>query len=256
MQTSLVFTVAQSKRLIAKAVVQLPEMQHALSHGTVAVPYGTTNAYVAEELLGEEIPKGEFVAGRTLPPGMPGHWLGSGKYPELILREGKRVEGVRAIEVVTTMGPGDVFVKGANALDYHRKMAGLLIGHPTGGTIGASYGTIISRRIHLIIPVGLEKLVCGDIVELSLASRRPAGHPEAPSVPLFPIVGNIVTEIEALQVLCGVQSRLLASGGVAGAEGAVWLLVEGERAALDRALALHDTLSKEPNLTAAPPMSE
>jgi hypothetical protein len=250
MQASIVLTVAQSKRLIAKAVVAMPEVTRALADGIVAIPYGTTNAYIAEELLGRPIPKGEYVAGRTLPPGMPGEWLGRGEYPEVVLRRGERVDGVRAVEVLKDMGPGDVFVKGANALDYHRKVAGLLIGHPTGGTIGAAYGAIVSRKITLIIPVGLEKLVYDDLASLSVASRRSQDHPGAPVVSLFPFTGTIVTEIEALQTLCGVQARLLASGGVAGAEGAVWLLLEGEEKALDRALELHQSLVAEPNLEA------
>ena len=250
MQLSLVFTVAQSKRLIAKAVAQMPEMKRALAEGTVAIGYGTTNAYLVEELLGEQIPKGEYVAGRTLPPGMPGAWLGSGKYPEVVLKQGKRLEGVRCVEAVANMGPGDVFVKGANALDYERKLAGVLIGHPTGGTIGGSYGTVISRKIHLIIPVGLEKLVYGDLVALSVASRRPDAHPKSGPVSLFVFTGTIVTEIEALQMLCGVSARLYSAGGVAGAEGAVWLLIEGEEQQLDRVLEMHEALKAEPRLEA------
>jgi len=250
MQTSLVFAVAQSKRLIAKAVVQLPEVTHARAKGIIAIGYGTTNAYIVEELLGEPIPKGEYVAGRTLPPGMPGSRLGSGKYPELILKQGKRVEGKRAVEMLEEMGPGDVFIKGANALDYERKIAGLLIGHPTGGTIGAAYGTCVSRKIHLLIPVGLEKLVCGDLIALSNASRRPDAHPGKAAVSLYPFTGTIITEIEALQTLCGVKAQLYSAGGVAGAEGAVWLLIEGEKAALDKALKLHEGLQGEANLEA------
>jgi hypothetical protein len=253
MQTSVVLTVAQSKRLIANAVAQMPEMKEALKHGMVVVGYGTTNAYLVEELIGQAIPKGEYVAGRTLPPGMPGESLGSGKHPELVLKQGKPVSGVRAIEALKDMGPGDVFVKGGNALDYQRKIVGVLIGHPTGGTIGAAYGTIVSRKIVLIIPIGLEKLVADDLIELSLASRRSDNHPARGVVPLFPMTGLIVTEIEALSILFGVRARLLGAGGVAGAEGAVWLLVEGSKEALDQVLALHEQLAKEPNLAAAPP---
>ncbi len=250
MQTSIVLTVAQSKRLIAEAVVRLPEVQRALSEGTIAIAYGTTNAYLVEEILGQPIPKGEYVAGRTLPPGMPDAWLGSGKFPDVVLTRGARVEGVRATEALKDMQPGDVFVKGANALDYERKVAGLLLGHPTGGTIGAAYGTVVSRKIHLIIPVGLEKLVYGDLLSLSVASRRPEDHPTTPAVSLFAFIGTIVTEIEALQILCGVEARLLAAGGVAGAEGAVWLLLRGDREALDQALWLHASLTDEPNMIA------
>jgi hypothetical protein len=250
MHTSFVLTVAQSKRLIARAVTRMPEVTRALQEGTVAIARGTTNAYVVEEILGKAIPKGEYASGRTLPPGMPGEWLGRGDYPEVVLRQGKLVAGLTAVEAVKEMGPGDVFMKGGNALDYQRKLVGVLIGHPTGGTIGAAYGTIVSRKINLVIPIGLEKLVCGDLVALSLASRRPEDHPGAGAVALFPMVGTIVTEIEALGLLCGVSARLLGAGGVAGAEGAVWLLVEGDRPSLDRALELHRSLGGEPGLSA------
>lgn len=253
MQTSLVLTVAQSKRLIAKAVIQMPGVKRALSEGMVAIGRGTTNAYVVEEILGKPIPKGEYAAGRTLPPGVPGEWLGRGEYAEVVLKRGEPLEGVTAVEAVAQMGPGDVFVKGGNALDYQRKVVGILIGHPTGGTIGATYGTIVSRKIDLVIPIGLEKLVCEDIMSLSRASRRADDHPAARAVPLFPMTGTIVTEIEALEVLCGVTARLLSSGGVAGAEGAVWLLVEGEKTGLDRALKLHADLESEANLTVSKP---
>lgn len=250
--TALVLTVAQSKRLIAKAVARMPEVRQALAGGVVAIGRGSTNAYVVEEILGEAIPKGEYVSGRTLPPGVPGERLGRGAYPEVVLRRGQRVDGLTAVEAAKEMGPGDVFMKGGNALDYERKLVGVLIGHPTGGTIGGAYGTIVSRKINLVIPIGLEKLVCGDLVALSLASRRPEDHPAVPAVPLFVMAGTIVTEIEALRLLCSVEARLLSAGGVAGAEGAVWLLVEGEKAALDKALELHHALEGEPALRAGP----
>ncbi len=220
--------------------------------GMIAVGYGTTNAYVVEELLGEAIPKGEYVAGRTLPPGVPSAALGSGKYPEVVLKKGERVS-MRCVEAVTEMGPGDVFFKGANALDYERKVAGVLIAHPMGGTLGGSLGAIISRKIHLIIAVGLEKAIPGDVMALSNASRRPDAHPTAPVVSLYPFTGHIFTEIEALDLLCGVKAQLYSAGGVAGAEGAVWLLIEGEKAALDKAIDLHASLREEPSLQASAP---
>ena len=99
----------------------------------------------------------------------------------------------------------------------------------------------------MIIPIGLEKLVYDDIYELSRLSRRPDSSPTLPS--LFPFTGTIVTEIEALDILCGVKARLLASGGVAGAEGAIWLLLDGTQEALDRAFAQHHAITSEANMT-------
>jgi hypothetical protein len=251
MLTSLVFTVAQSKRLIARAVARMPEVKQALAAGMLAIGRGTTNAYVAEEILGRPLLKAQYVAGRTLPPGVPPDLLGRGRLPDIVLKRGQPVKGATLTRAIKMMGPGDVFLKGGNALDYQRRVVGVLVSHPTGGTTGAIYGAVISRKINLILPIGLEKLVCDDIVSLSRESRRAEAHPTAPCPSLFPIVGTIVTEIEALAILCGVKARLLASGGVAGAEGAVWLVLEGEKQALDRALAYHEGLKQEPNLALA-----
>jgi len=247
MQASIVLTVAQSKRLIARAVANMPEVKRALASGLVAIGRGTTNAYVAEEILGRALPKGEYVAGRTLPPGTPDEWFGNMKYPDIVLRKGRPVEGLSVVDSVKEMKAGDVFIKGGNALNYDQQVVGILVGHPLGGTI-STYGALISRKVHLIIPIGLEKLVFEDVNELSRASRAGDNHPAAPVTSLHPITGTIVTEIEALQLLCGVEARLLSAGGVAGAEGAVWLLLEGAKEQLDAALALHKELKGEPNL--------
>ncbi len=192
--------------------------------------------------------KGEYVAGRTLPSGVPGERLGRGQYPDIVLKQGQQVEGATVLGAVAEMGPGDVCIKGANALNYPQQVVGVLIGHPQGGTIGGLYGTVVSRKITLIIPVGLEKLVYEDIDALSRASRQTDVHPAHSVVSLFSFTGTIVTEIEAFAMLCGVRARLLSAGGVAGAEGAIWLLLEGDQRALDNAAALYQTLIDEPNM--------
>jgi hypothetical protein len=248
MHASVILTVAQSKRLIAKAVAHMPEVQWALAKGTVVIGRGTTNGYVAEEILGHVIPKGEYVAGRTLPPGVPWERLGRGTYPDIVLVKGVPQEGATVVGAVAGMGPGDVFIKGGNALDYAHKTVGVLIGHPQGGTVGGMYGSVVSRKITLILPIGLEKLVVEDLDALARASRDPDTHPDAPVTSLFPLTGTVVTEIEAFRLLCGVEARLLAAGGVGGAEGAVCLLLEGKQAQLDMAIKAWKGLEGEAGL--------
>ncbi|MHB9133390.1 MAG: hypothetical protein ACYDBB_20170 [Armatimonadota bacterium] len=249
MQASIVLTVAQGKRLIAKAVAQLPQVQRALADGIVAIGRGTTNAYVAEEILRTTLQKGDYVAGRTTPANVPGESIGTGKnIPDIVIKHGQRVEGATVVGSVEEMGVGDVFIKGGNALNYEQQLVGVLMGHPMGGTIGSTYGALVARKTQIVIPIGLEKLVFEDINALSDASRLGQAHLNSPVVSLFPFTGLIVTEIEALDILCDVEARLLSAGGVAGAEGALWLLLDGEEAAIDRALALYEELKSEPNI--------
>jgi hypothetical protein len=71
-----VLTPAAGKRLIAKAVARHPQVQSALESKTVVVVAGTTNGYVAEELLacvgqGGEFRKDRFFRGIILPPHRP-----------------------------------------------------------------------------------------------------------------------------------------------------------------------------------------
>lgn len=66
-QAQISLTVSESKRLIAKAIVQMPIIKKAMKDGMIIIARGTTNTYVAEEILGKAIEKGTFVTGRVYP---------------------------------------------------------------------------------------------------------------------------------------------------------------------------------------------
>ena len=241
-------TVAESKRLIAKGVAALPEVRSAMAHGTLAIAKGSTNSYIVEEILGHKIDKTAYITGITTPSRPQTHpKLAEEKLPDVVFRHGKRLEGVTVPQAVGEMTRGDVLIKGANALNYNERVAGILVGHPTGGTIGATYGTVISRGITLVIPVGFEKCVAESIAELALRLGR-GGEVISDGIPgLFPVTGLIVTEIEAVETLVpGVKASVVAAGGICGAEGAVWLLVEGEREVVRRAADLIAAVQGEP----------
>lgn len=248
MRADLVLTVAQSKRLIAKGVAKYPPVLAALANGTVAIAKGGTNAYVVEEILGRPIEKRHYVLGQVLPAGVSRAEADlSADLPDVVLVKGKEVEGATATGAVAEMKAGDVFIKGANALNYAARVAGLLVGHPTGGTLGAVIGTLVARRIRLLVPVGLEKETPARIVEA--ARRLEAEGGSGPS--LWPVHGDIFTEVEALRVLCGVEAVPIGAGGVAGAEGAVWLACFGEAGQIDAVKSLAEQLKAEPAFTLA-----
>lgn len=244
-QKSFVLTVAESKRLIARAVKAHPLVVKALNEGIVAVAKGTTNAYVAEELLGRGLHKAHYCMGVTTPPGREGPAPTANELPDVVLRHGEPVEGTSATEIVHEMGPGDVFIKGANALNYEKKQAGILIGHPSGGTIGQAIGTVVARRATLLIPVGLEKSIPGDIHGLyrDLTEVGPGG--DGPT--LWPIDGMIFTEIEALRLfMSGGRAAPISAGGVAGAEGSVRVSVWGSPEHVARAEGAVEVVRGEP----------
>ena len=242
-----VLTPAESKRLMAKAVAILPEVRRALAQGMVIIASGTTNAFVVEEILGINLSKSCYTAG----------YIGEGelrttsaeiRLGTCVLKKGKKV-GMPVEDAIKGFGPEDVIVKGANAIDPWGN-AGVLVGSETGGTIGMALPVVVARKSHMIVPVGMEKLV-PSVVEAAPHCSLPrfkycTGH----SVGYMPLVNaQVLTEIQALKVLCGVSATHVASGGIGGSEGSVVLTVEGTEEDVDRAFALVEALKGEPALS-------
>jgi hypothetical protein len=243
-QTHVVLTVSESKRLIAKAVAEHPVVKEALAEGMVIVAKGTTNTYVAEELLGKKIEHGAYVYGRTF-PSQSEHEFGSVEsIKEVVLVKGEPAD-LTLGEAVEKLEKGDVVIKGANALNYDKKIAGVIASSLDGGTSGKILPYVTARKAHLVIPIGLEKQVSGDVIHIADTLREPVESLQRiPS--MFLLRGHIVTEIEALQNLTGVSVMQMASGGIGGAEGAVRLLLRGTREEVEKALALVGEVQGEP----------
>jgi hypothetical protein len=224
MKFETVLTVSQSKRLIARGVKNHPVVKMAYNTGTIGICRGTTCSYVAEEFLGYEIEPFTYTTGITLPPHpYPEITVSKTKLHDIIIRRGEiHMDGETVIEASKNMNPSDVIIKGANALNYQKHIAGCLVGHPAGGTVGGFWGSLYGKKIRLVIPVGLEKEITSDIMEVSRVSME-----ENPGNALMPMTGIIVTEIEAIEILTGAHVCQMAAGGIRGAEGAVRLLVYG-----------------------------
>jgi hypothetical protein len=246
MHLILSLTVSESKRLIAKGVAQAEFVRRAMTEGTFAIGSGTTDGYIIEEITGAKFDKKTLVTGRTLPENYTGPKL-TYTHPDLVIRKGERLS-IKAVEALPDMRAGDVYVKGANALNYERKQAAVLIGHPAGGTVGSVIGAVFGRRLCFLHPVGLEKCVTAD---LDAVSARLNADAQGKGPTLWVVPGPIFTEIEALQVLApGIEVLHVGAGGVGGAEGAVWLALFGDAAVLDKANAAIAAVRGEPPFVA------
>jgi len=228
-----VVTPAAGKRVIAQATATLPRVQAALASGTVVIVAGTTNGYVAEEILknlGQSagFDRSRFFRGITMPPGRPttetGRLPDESQFPgDVVIVSGEWRRGMTIFDIADDLKEGDVILKGANAVDLSSGRAAILIGHPKGGTAAIAMQAVVGRRVRLVLPVGLEKRVTGDLDQLAAILNVPGARGPR----LFPVPGEIITEIEALSVLTGVTANLVAGGGVCGAEGSVWLAISG-----------------------------
>lgn len=246
MRAQVVLTVSESKRLIAKGVAALDYVQDKLQKGIIVVASGSTNAYVYEELTGQSIDKRVYVTGRVTPAERPPSWKIDRMAP-VVLVNGQPDADLDQFSALAKMSQGDIFVKGANALNYGANLAGIAIGHPTGGTIGRALGPIIAKKLRLLLPVGLEKEVPFSLQD---ASEILAEEDDALGTvhSLWPVSGTIVTELEAIYALFGVTAYPIGAGGIAGAEGAVRLLLVGPDQDVADAVALIKDIQGEPPL--------
>ena len=237
---------AAAKRLIARGVAALPCVRRALEEGLVVVTLGTTNAYVAEELLGRSVDKAVHCAGyigRELAV-VPAERRGR----ELVLERGRPVE-LSPEEVLARLKAGDVIIKGGNVLDPDG-VCGVFMASGTGGTVGRYAAAALARGVEIVIPISRIKSIHRRVADL--ARKLGAQRVRATGLPvgLYPLVGTVVTETEAASLLYGVEATHIASGGVGAGEAAVVLLLSGEEEKVDRAFREIEALARE-----EPPLS-
>ncbi|MCX7750297.1 MAG: hypothetical protein N2320_01830 [Candidatus Bipolaricaulota bacterium] len=230
-----------ARRLIARGVAQLPAVARARREGVIVVTLGTTNAYVAEELLGRAIERERFCAGYI---GEALAWLPPDRQAKpLVLRRGEPVD-LSLDEVVAELKAGDILIKGANVLDPSG-VCGVFMASPAGGTVGKLIAPALARGVELVIPISCAKSIHGFVSELvpELGIGRVARAMGGP-VGLFPLVGTVVTEVEAAALLYGVRAHHLGSGGVGPGSGAVTLLLVGEEENVERAFSELSSLAR------------
>ncbi len=244
-------TPAAGKRLIAKALIKHPAVTETIESGTLAVIAGTTNGYVAEEILSkihqlDGFSRKRFFRGIVLPPGGPAASTGrkvESEFPgDVIIKEGIWQKGLTIFDVVNELEEGDIVFKGANAVNLPLGQAAIYIGDPYGGTIGAALQAVVGRRVRLILPVGIEKRVYGDLNNMA----KRLNIPGAQGPRLLPVPGEIFTEMEAISFLTGVNVEQVAGGGVSGAEGSAWLAVSGKEEQIKSAENLVKSVIREP----------
>lgn len=238
----------ESRRLIAKAVVQMEEIKIAKKKAYIILNGGTTNGYIAQELLGmRDLEPQKFAAGTNT------HRLlcvtdADKRTPfPIILYKGERSsktlpEALQDFHIETAL------IKGANAIDPEGNV-GVVSSGFDGGTMGATYGTATSQGLKYIFPVGLEKMVASVKEASAWAGAKTLDYTIGADFGIFCIPnGIVVTEIEALKILADVEAKHVASGGVGESAGAVTLVIKGEEANVRNAISIVESIKGEPTL--------
>jgi hypothetical protein len=240
MRVQISLNVAEAKRLIARAVVEMPEVRAALVQGKLLLKGGTTVSAVSERLAGPPL----RISGRISPRGTMATAGEDTSAPHTIIIEGGVWRSVdeSLVEESGRLGPRDVIIIGANAIDASGGAA-MMAGSQAGGTPGLAMSALWSEGAAVIIPAGLEKLIPGTIQQaVRAAGRRGVDRSLGMAVGLIPLIGQVVTELDALTMLAAVRAVVIGRGGIAGGEGSTVMAVEGEPAEVDKIFTLVESL--------------
>lgn len=247
MKAAIQLTPAESKRFLAKAVVRMPEVRAALEKGYVILTGGTTNAFVAQELLGRHVEPARFTAGiSTMGLLCVTDPKDRESFP-IVLYKGQVVEKTIR-QALDDFHKETVIIKGANAVDLEGNVGVITAGFD-GGTVAAALGTATSQGVTWIAPVGLEKLV-PSVKESSIyTGAKTLDYTMGADYGIFCLVrAKAVTEIVALREMFGVEAKLVAAGGVGGSEGSVSFIILGEDEQVKAAMAFLETIKGEPQV--------
>ncbi|OPY07433.1 MAG: hypothetical protein A4E68_01797 [Syntrophaceae bacterium PtaB.Bin095] len=234
MQALFTLTPAESKRLIGKGVAALPEIKNAMRKGYLLVGRGSTNAYILEELLGEKIRKEGYLAGQVI-RGVLCVLGPEERTQPVTFHKGKPLP-VEPGTVLDKLSPGDILLKGANALDSGGNV-GVVMASPTGGTMGQFLMAMKARGLEIIYPVGLEKMVPSVELAAQYGGSMTLGKTVGARVGMACVSDGIVfTELDAIESLFDLEAVHFASGGWGGAEGCVTIAIEGPDAEVGKCL--------------------
>ena len=242
-----VFTLvpSESRRLLAKATVAMPEVQVAKEKAYIILCGGVTNGFIAQELLGIETEPQRCTAGISskrmlcVTPEEERHVL------PLVVYKGEPVEKT-VQEAFEDFHIETVVIKGGNAIDPEGNV-GVITSGFDGGTIAATIGTVTSTGLQYIFTVGLEKLVPSVRDAVQYVGSKTFDYSLGANFGMYCLSkGKLVTEIEALKILANVEVKHIASGGVGGSEGAVVLVALGEDDDVKKAIDIVESIKGEP----------
>ena len=209
-------TVNEGKWLIAHAIAGMPEVRRAMAEGRVVFKAGTTVSCVAQLLTNTPL----RICGRITPRAtVSSRAKGPGSH--FLLYDQGRLENLdgHADVALLELGPGDVMITGANIIDAFGGAA-MLAGSPGGNDGGRTIATMCSEGFQVIVAAGLEKLIPGAVGQSIIHSRRKGiSSSRGMACGLFPVMGQVITELEAIRMIADVEVCLIGRGGINGAEG-------------------------------------
>ena len=245
-RASFVFTPWEGRRIIGKAVAAMPEVRHAYEHKEMIIAHGSTNVFVAEEIMGEVPHKPFYLSGQVI-NNVLCQTQPEEKPPIIHLTKGELTPPApRMDEMLRNFDDKCIFIKGGNAVDPDFN-AGVFCAHPGCGTIGFAMGIVAARGSRLIIPIGLEKLVPSVTEAARHMGQDTFYYHAGQRTGMMPVTNaTVITEVQAFRILFGIDDVThVGGGGAMGSEGSVVLVAEAEKEKIDAAVELYESIKGE-----------
>ncbi len=217
-------TVEEGKNLISRSVVSHPAFKKALVQGKILFKGGTTVSKISEIIIDEPL----RISGRITTRGTTGG-QGLSQAPHTVLLENKQWTNIdgQLLEISRKLGPQDLVICGANALDCEGHAA-LMAGSPGGGNVGSAISAWYTEGVRCLVTAGIEKLIPGNLQKIAnKTGRKQVDLAWGMAVGLILLPGKVINEIEAVKILADVDCYSLGAGGLGQAQGGVVLEVVG-----------------------------
>lgn len=246
MRAAFVLTPAESKRLIAKAVVQHGDIKMAMEKAYVILCEGSTDVMIAQELFDLKLASENFTCGMSSKGILCPSDLESRSTFPIVAYKGKIVD-IPYEKAIEDFHLETVIIKSGNAIDKEGSV-GVVVSGYDGGIIANLLGHSVSQGVKILCPIGLEK----NIFSVREAVRHTGGkrfdYSMGADYGLFMVPNaEILTEIEAIKILSGADAFHVASGGINGSEGAVMLSCEGSNDNVNKIIKIIEGIKGEPS---------
>lgn len=224
-------TPEESKRFIAEGLLRHRKVMRARERGAILFKGGSTVSAASCRICGEPT----RICGLITEKGTKTNLSEEGAHV-LLYRENAAAGGVR-IEWLDedeafrrgcrSLGRDDLVICGANAIDAFGNAA-MMTGSAFGGDVPAALADWDSEGIHILVPVGCEKLIPGRLPEIvRRTGRLHKTMSFGMAVGLVLVPGEVFTEVEAAELLADVEAVVIGAGGLGTAQGSVVLDIRG-----------------------------
>jgi len=244
----------ESKRLVAQAVAASAPIQRALEKGIIGFAMCTSAGYVIQELLGKDVVNPATYSSGFIYSGGSCSVPAKRQAKLLVLERGQQHWLNFPEETITRfidlMGRHDVIVKSGNLMDPSGAV-GVLLASPDGGEAGHYMPHIMAKGIQLMVPMSLNKTVptaLSEILPYMGISKFRRERVHGMSCGMLPLPGQVITEIEALQLLYNVKAVPAAMDGPGSGAGSVTLALAGTEHAIETAWQAVNRIKGEPKL--------